>query len=566
MTSSLASIAAYALFLLAVVLLVLPVGKYLSRVFTGERTWLSLVLRPVERFLYRFAGVDPEQEQSWKNYSIAFLAFSLAGTLALYALLRLQHLLPFYDGKNLTTPMTSDLAINTAISFQTTSTWQAYSGETTVSYISQMALIASNFMAGAAGLALGIAFIRGLARDRSNTIGNFWVDMTRAILYVLMPLSIVGAVVLIALGVPLNMNSYTEVTTLEGARQLIAQGPVAAMEIIKNLGTNGGGFFNVNAAHPFETPNNAANLLNLLAIAVLPAALTRTFGIVTGRLRDGWVLLGAMVVLFAVGLGICDRAERAGNPLMASAHLSGGNMEGKETRFGVGGSVLAAVTTSNGATGSTNSAHDSYMPVGVLVPLSNMLMGEMIFGGLGTGIYSIVIVAVLGLFICGLMVGRTPDYLGKSITKYEIQMVVFYTLACPFLVLCLTALAVTTSQGVAGLTTNDGPHGFTEIIFAYTSAFANNGQAMAGLSANSPFFNITTAIAMMGGRFMLAVPALALAGAFARQGRRPITMGTLPTDGVMFGVIIIGTVLLLTLLSFFPALALGPLVEHFRLH
>jgi len=561
-----ASAAGYVVFLLIVLSLVAPVGTYLAKVFAGERVWLSAILEPVERVVYRIGGVDPKKEQDWKAYLFSFIAFSLAGTLAIYALLRCQQWMPFYDAKNLTTPMSPDLAMNTAVSFQTTSTWQAYGGETTMSYISQMTLTASNFMAGASGLAIGIAFIRGLSRDRSDTLGNFWVDLMRAVLYVLLPLSIIGAAILIALGVPMNFLPYTEVTTLEGARQLIAQGPVASLEIIKNLGTNGGGFFSVNAAHPFETPNNAANLLNLLAIAVLPAALTRTFGIMTNRRKDGWVLFGVMVVLFAAGLAICDKAERGGNPHISALHVSGSNMEGKEARFGVSGSVLAAITTSNGATGSTNSAPDSYTPIGVLVPLSNMLLGEMVFGGLGTGIYSIVLVAVLGLFICGLMVGRTPDYLGKTIGKHEIQLIVLYTLAAPFCVLLLTALAVVTGPGVAGLTTNDGPHGFTEIIFAFTSSFANNGQSMGGLSANSAFYNITTAIAMMAGRFLLAVPALALAGAFAKQGRRPFTMGTLPSDGLMFGVIIVSTVILLTLLSFFPALALGPIVEHYRLH
>ena len=565
MDSFQASSLSYIVFLALVVALVAPVGKYLAQVFSGEEISIGRLIRPIERLIYRFCGVEADKEQDWRAYLLSFIGFSLAGTVIVYGLLRVQHLLPFYDAKNLSTAMTPDLAMNTAISFQTTSTWQGYGGETTMSYVSQMVLCASNFLAGAGGLAIGIAFIRALSRDRSETIGNFWVDLTRAMLYVLIPLSLAGATLLIALGVPMNFLPYIQITTLEGAHQLIAQGPVAALEIIKNLGTNGGGFFNVNGAHPFETPNNAVNLLSMLAIAVLPAALTRTFGIMVGRKRDGWVLLGVMVFLFAVGLAICDRAERLGNPRVSALNVSSPNMEGKETRFGIGGSVLATIATSNGATGSINSAPDSYTPMGGLVPLCNMLLGEMIFGGLGTGIYSIILVAVLGLFACGLMVGRTPDYLGKTIGKYEIQLVVLYSLAGPFFILCLTALAVITQPGVAGLTTNEGPHGFTEIIYAYTSSFANNGQAMAGLSSNSAFYNITTAIAMMGGRFFLAVPALALAGGFARQSRRPITSGTLPTDSGMFGCIVIATAILVTLLSFFPALALGPLVEHFRL-
>jgi potassium-transporting ATPase potassium-binding subunit len=566
MDPNLRSFLQYFVFLAIVVLLVFPLGSYMANVFEGKAGKLKTFLGPVERAIYKLGGIKPDQEQDWKSYALSFIIFTLVGTLFLYAILRIQHLLPAYNPKDLTTPMTPDLAANTAISFSTTSTWQAYGGENTMTYASQMlGLCAQNFMAGAAGLAIGIAFIRGLAREKSETIGNFWVDLTKATLYVLIPFSLLGGLALIALGVPMNFASYAHVMTLEGAQQIIANGPVAALEIIKNLGTNGGGFFNANAAHPFETPNNAVNLISLLAIAALPAALTRTFGLMVKRTRDGWVLLSVMVALFAIGLGICDKAERGPLPTLASVHIRNGNFEGKETRFGIGGSVLAAVTTSNGATGSTNSSHDSYTPIGGMVPLSNMLLGEMVFGGLGTGLYSIVFVALLGLFLCGLMVGRTPEYLGKKITKYEIQLVVLYTLAGPAVVLLLTGLAVTLPQGIAGLTTNTGPHGFTEIWFAYTSAFANNGQSFAGLSANTPFYNITTAIAMTAGRFMLAIPALALAGAFASQGRKPATRATLPTDSFMFASILAGTVLLVTGLSFLPALALGPIVEHLQM-
>jgi K+-transporting ATPase ATPase A chain len=556
----------YLVFLALVVLLVFPLGRYMAEVFGAGPYWARKLLGPIEAGIYRVCGVDPEREQTWKEYALSFLLFTFIGVLVLYGILRLQQYLPLYDAKNLTTPMTPDLAANTAVSFATTSTWQAYGGEATMSYASQMlGLCAQNFMAGAAGLAVGVAFIRGFSRERAATLGNFWVDLTRAALYVLLPLSLVGGVALLMLGVPMNFSPYAKLTTLEGGRQVFANGPVAALEIIKNLGTNGGGFFNANAAHPFETPNNAVNLINLLAIAALPAALTRTFGLMVKRTRDGWVLLGVMVVLFTAGLAICDHAERTGNPTLAAIHLTGGNFEGKETRFGIGGSVLAAVTTSNGATGSTNSSHDSYTPIGGLVPLGNMLLGEMIFGGLGTGIYSIVFVALLGLFLCGLMVGRTPEYLGKSIAKYEVQLVVLYTLACPILVLTLSALAVLLPQGLAGLTTNTGAHGLTEIFYAYTSSFANNGQSFAGLSANSPFYNFTTAAAMMGGRFLLAVPALAIAGAFAHQGRKAFTKGTLPTDGFTFAAILAGTALLVTGLSFLPAVALGPIVEQYQM-
>ena len=538
----------------------------MTRLFTGQRVWLSAGFGPLERFIYRLGGVDPESEQGWKEYAWAFISFTLAGTLVLYAQLRLQHLLPSPNMGALQTQMTPDLALNTAISFSTTSTWQAYGGESTMTYGSQMlGLCAQNFMAGAAGLAIGIAFIRGLARRRHPTLGNFWVDITRAILYILLPLSIVDGVLLMMTGVPMNWSAYTHAGTLEGAAQIISQGPVAALETIKNLGTNGGGFFGVNAAHPFETPNNVANFINLVAIAALPAALTRTFGLITKHRRDGWVLLGAMTFLFLGGLVICDRAERSGNPAVTALHVSMGNMEGKEVRFGVSGSTLAAITTSNTATGSTNSMHDSYTPAGGAVTLVDMMLGEIAYGGLGTGIYSIVLVGLLGLFLCGLMVGRTPEYLGKAITKYEIQLVVLYTLAAPILLLTLAALAVAIPQGLAGLGTNDGPHGFSEVLVAYTSSFANNGQSFGGLNANLPFYNITTALAMMAGRFALAIPALALAGAFAGQGKRAITRGTLPTDSLMFGAIIVGTAVLVTGLTFLPALALGPIVEHFRM-
>jgi K+-transporting ATPase ATPase A chain len=563
---SLPNMAQYALFLLIILLLVKPVGGYLAHVFAGERTWLDPALRPVERLIYRFTGINEQQEMDRKQYLIAFILFTLVGTLLLYVILRLQTFLPWYDAVHQTTPMTPDLAMNTAISFSTTTTWQAYGGETTMSYFSQIVgLAGQNFLAGAGGLAIGMAFIRGFARERTTKLGNFWVDIVRAMLWVLLPLSLVGSVVLIWQGVPMNFSPYTVVKTLEGGSQVIAQGPVAALEFIKNLGTNGGGFFNVNGAHPYENPNPFTNLLEMLAIAVLPAALTNTFGRMVGSPRQGWMLFWVMVLLFVVGLALCSWAEQSSNPALApyvGASQPMGNMEGKEVRFGVGGTVLTAVTTSNGATGSTNSMHDSFTPLGGLIPVVNMLLGEMIFGGLGTGIYSIIMVALVGLFLTGLMIGRTPEYLGKRIEPSEMKLLAIYTLLGPIAVLLSASVAVATAPGLAGLTTNSGAHGLTEILNAYASSMANNGQTFAGLSANSPFYNTTTAVTMLVGRFGLAIPAVALAGLFAKQTRRPMNPGKLQTASPTFAIVIVGTALLVGALSYFPALALGPIVEH----
>jgi K+-transporting ATPase ATPase A chain len=496
-------------------------------------------------------------------YTLCFLLFSAVSTAGLFVLLLIQRWLPGGPAdRYLTTPMTLDLAINTAISFATTTTWQAYGGENTLRYLTQViGLVSQNFLAGAAGLAIGIAFIRGFSRERSATIGNFWVDLVRALLWVLLPVALVGSLVLVWQGVPLNLAAYTEAHTLEGGLQTIAQGPVAALEFIKNLGTNGGGFFNANGAHPYENPTPLVNFLAMLAIAVLPASLTITFGRMIGRPRAGSILLAVMVVLFAAGLVLCDFAEAANPPQLADLHVAGGNMEGKEVRFGIGDSVLAAVVTSNGATGSYNSMHDSYQPVGVLVPLVNMLLGEVIFGGLGTGLYSMIMIALVAVFLGGLMIGRTPEYLGKKITAAETRLTILYALLTPAVVLVLTGLAIATNAGRAGLATNTGTHGFTEILLAYASSMANNGQNMAGLNASSVFYNLTTAVAMLVGRFGLAVLALALAGRFAAQRRWPTTSGTLPSDSALFGALVLGTILLVGALSFLPALALGPIAE-----
>jgi K+-transporting ATPase ATPase A chain len=553
----------YIVFLTLVIGMAWPVGLYVARVFEGTPTLLDPALCPVESLLYRLLGVRRNREMSARRYTLCFFLFSAVSTVGLFLLLLAGRWLPGGPADRYrTTPMTWDLAANTAISFSTTTTWQAYGGETTLRYLTQLiGLVSQNFLAGAAGLALGIAFIRGFSRERSATIGNFWVDFIRGLLWILLPVALLGSLVLMWQGVPLNMARYTEAHTLEGGVQTIAQGPVAALEFIKNLGTNGGGFFNANGAHPYENPTPLANFLGLLAIAVLPASLTITFGHMTGRPRAGWILLAVMVVLFVGGLALCDFAEAATPSQLADLHVSGGNMEGKETRFGIGSSVLAAVVTSNGATGSYNSMHGSYQPVGVLVPLMNMLLGEVVFGGLGTGLYGMIMIATVAVFLGGLMVGRTPEYLGKKITGAETRLAVLYALLTSKVVLILTGLALATVAGRAGLVTNCGARGFTEVLFAFASSMANNGQTMAGLNANSVFYNTTTAVAMLAGRFGLAALALALAGRFAAQRRWPTTTGTLPSDSVTFGILVLGTILLVGALSFLPSLALGPLAE-----
>ncbi|MGA3029004.1 MAG: potassium-transporting ATPase subunit KdpA [Bryobacteraceae bacterium] len=556
----------YIVFLLIVIGLARPVGLYLVRVCERRRTFLDPVLRPVESLMYRLFGVRPEQEMTAGVYIVCFLLFGAGCTIVLFLVLIFQRWLPGGPADAwLTTPMTVDLAANTAVSFTTTTTWQAYAGEQTLRYWAQVfGLVAQNFLAGAAGLALGFAFIRGFARSRSATIGNFWVDMTRSLLWVLLPLTLIGSLILIWQGVPLNMAPYTLVHTLEGHTQTIAQGPVATLEFIKNLGTNGGGFFNANGAHPCANPTPLTNFLGMLAICVLPASLMITFGHMAHRPRAGWVLLMVMIALFLVGLAVCDWAEAEAPPQQAGLHIAGPNMEGKEVRFGVGESVLTAIVTSNTSTGSYNSMHDSFQPLGVMVPLVFMLLGEVVFGGLGAGVYSIVMTALVAVFLGGLMVGRTPEYLGKKVGAGETRWIALYALLTPMVVLALTGIAVVTRAGLAGLTANSGPRGFTEIVFAYASCMANNGQTMASLNANSVFYNVTTTLAMLAGRYGLGVLALALAGRFAAQRRTPTTAGTLPSDTPTFGALVFGTILLVGALCFFPALALGPIVEFFQ--
>ena len=557
----------YVLFVAIVTVLVEPLGGYMERVFSRQRTVLDRLCLPVERLIYRITAVDPNVEMTGKQYATCFVLVGFAGTLLLYAILRVQQFLPWFFPQYQTTPLSPDLALNTAISFSTTTTWQAYAGENTMSYFSQMVgLCAQNFLAGAAGLAVGIAFIRGLARQLSDTLGNFWVDLTRALLWILLPGALIGAVLLVWQGVPMNFRPYAVATTVEGTKQVIPQGPVAALEIIKNLGTNGGGFFNANGAHPYENPTPLTNFLEMLAIVLLPAAFTNTFGRMVGQPRQGWLFYCVMVFLFVCGLAFVHHFEQRGPPLGDLAlrnrsALSGGNMEGKEVRFGIGGSTLTAVVTSNTATGSYNSMHDSYSSLGGLVLLVNMLLGELVFGGLGTGLYSMVMAAAIAVFLAGLMVGRTPEYLGKKIGPAENKMIMLYALAAPLVLLPLTALAVSTRVGLSALTTNGGPHGFTEILFAYTSCFANNGQSFAGLSANTPFYNLTTAFAMMVGRFGLAIPALALADLFGRQRSSPSSSGTLPTHSFSFGILLTTCLITMVALSYLPALALGPVLE-----
>ena len=565
------SVAQYLLFLVIVTILVKPLGGYLEHVFAGKRTALDRVLLPLEKLIYRVTGVNATAEMTFGQYAASFILFGLFCTLLLYAILRVQRFLPWFFPAYHTTPVTPDLASNTAISFSTTTTWQAYAGEHTMSYVSQMAgLCAQNFLAGAAGLAVGIAFIRGLARQLSDTLGNFWVDLVRAILWVLLPASLIGAIVLVWQGVPMNFHPYAVVTTVEGAKQVIPQGPVAALEVIKNLGTNGGGFFNANGAHPYENPTPLSNFLEMLAIVLLPAALTNTFGRMVGQPRQGWLFYYVMVFLFASGLLSVHCFEQRGSPLLtnvdsqSSRLQSGGNMEGKEVRFGVTGSTLTAVVTSNTATGSYNSMHDSFSSLGGMILLMNMLLGEVVFGGLGSGLYSMVMATAIAVFLGGLMVGRTPEYLGKKIGPPENKMIMLYALAAPLVVLPLTAVAVSTSAGLSGLTTNGGPHGFTEILFAYTSCFVNNGQSFAGLSTNTPFYNLTTALAMMVGRFGLAIPALAFAAMFGRQRNTPVSAGTLPTHSFVFALLLTACLITIVALSYLPSLALGPILERLQ--
>jgi K+-transporting ATPase ATPase A chain len=555
------------LFSVLVTVISVPLGLYMARVFADEHTFLDPVLRPVERAIYRVCGIHPGTEMTWVEYAVAMLLFSLAGMLVLYVLERLQQFLPL-NPQGFGSPA-PDLAFNTAASFTTNTNWQAYAGESTMSYLTQMAGLAfHNFVSAAAGIAVAIAVIRGFVRRNARTLGNFWVDLTRGTLWVLLPISVAFTIVLVWQGVPDNFSPYVHATTIEGAEQVIAQGPVASQETIKELGTNGGGFFNTNSAHPYENPTPLSNLLEMLAIFAISAGLTHTFGQMAGNRRQGWALFAAMAVLFLMGVTVAIWSEQRGNPNFAamginqaaSATQSGGNLEGKEVRFGIVNSALFATITTDTSCGAVNSMHDSYTPLGGFIPLLNIQIGEIIFGGVGSGLFGMLVMAVLAVFIAGLMVGRTPEYLGKKIEGREMKLAMLYVLIFPTVILLPAGVAVVTKVGLAGIS-NPGPHGFSQILYAFSEAGANNGSAFGGLNANAPFYNWMLAISMLCGRFMMKIPALAIAGSLAGKRVVPPSAGTFPTTGLVFVVLLVGVILIVAALTFFPADALGPIVE-----
>jgi len=556
-----------ALYLVLVVACAKPVGTYLFKVFNGERTFMHPALGRVERGIYRFARVDPDNEMSWSSYTISLLAFSAVGVIVLFVLLRLQARLPLNPAG--VPGMPSHIAFNTAVSFVTNTNWQAYSGEASVSYLSQMVgLTWQNFVSAAAGIAVAVAFVRGLTRGVCRGIGNFWVDLTRSWLYVLLPGALVIGLLLASQGVVQNLGAYTRVTTLEGAEQVIAQGPVASQEAIKMLGTNGGGFFNANSAHPFENPTPFTNFVEMFAILVIPAGLTYMFGRQAGNTRQGWVLLSAMVVLLVLSLSIIYSAERSGNPNLvragadttASAGSSGGNMEGKEVRFGIASTALFANSTTAASCGAVNGSHSSLTPLAGGMALLNIALGEVIFGGVGAGLYGILIFAILAVFIAGLMVGRTPEYLGKKVGPKEMKMAMLAVLALEAGILVLAGVSVV-NQAALDARLNLGPHGLTEILYAATSAVGNNGSAFAGLNASTPYFAVALGIGMLVGRFMFIVPVLAIAGSMSCKKIAPPTSGTFPTDGTVFIVLLVGVIIVVGALTFFPVFALGPVLE-----
>nr|WP_294521056.1 potassium-transporting ATPase subunit KdpA [uncultured Rhodopila sp.] len=555
-----------ALYCVLLVLITAPLGAYMTRVFAGQRTPLSLVFRPIERGLYKLSGVDENEEQHWVTYAIAMLAFTFAGFVVLYALQRLQALLPL-NPQHLDA-VSPDLAFNTSVSFITNTNWQSYVPETTMSYLVQMAgLTVHNFLSAATGIALALALIRGFTRRSSKTVGNFWVDMTRGTLYVLMPICIVVALVMVWQGVPQNLSAYTDVTTLEGGKQLIAQGPVASQEVIKMLGTNGGGFFNANSAHPFENPTALTNLLQILLIFSIGAALTNVFGRMVGDQRQGWAIFAVMAVLFLAGTAVLYWSEAAGNPLLAHLPVDqfAGNTEGKEVRFGIANSALFATVTTDASCGAVNTMHDSLTPLGGMIPTINIMLGEIIFGGVGSGLYGMLLFVIVAMFVAGLMVGRTPEYLGKKLEAKEVKMAMLAILVLPLSMLGFTAVAVVIDPGTSALA-NAGPHGFSEALYAYVSATGNNGSAFAGLSANVPFWNSTLGLAMFIGRFLMIIPMLAIAGSLAAKKIVPISAGTFPTDGGLFVGLVVGVILITGGLTFLPSLALGPIVEHLSMH
>ena len=579
------------IFLALVLAITKPLGAFMARVFNREKTFLDPVLRPIERLTYRLTGVDENHEMPWTEYAASMLLFSVVSMLVLYAIQRLQGYLPFNPQK-FAGVMPEHLAFNTAASFTTNTNWQVYSGESTMSYFTQMAGLAyHNFVSAAVGIALAIAFIRGIARRQMQTIGNFWVDMVRGCLWVLLPFCIVGALALVSQGVVQNLRPYDTVKIVESqqvpkldngkpvvgpdgkpvmdtvAEQTIAQGPVASQEIIKELGTNGGGFFNANSAHPFENPNPISNLIELFCIFAIGSGLTYTLGRMTGSQRHGWAVWSAMAILFLAGVTVCYWAEAGGNPLLhgidqhVSALQAGGNMEGKEVRFGIANTALWATVTTDASCGAINGWHDSFTPLGGMVPLVNIMLSEVIFGGVGAGMYGILIYVVLAVFIAGLMVGRTPEYLGKKIESYDVKMAMLVALVFPLIILIFTGVSAVKPYGLAGIL-NPGPHGLSEILYGYTSGAGNNGSAFGGLTANTPWYDTTIGLTMLIGRFFMIIPMLAIAGNLAKKKYVPPSLGTFPVTTPLFSVLLMGTILILGALTFFPALSLGPILEH----
>ena len=537
-----------------------PMGRWLYALYDGQRTPLHRLLGPVEAGFYRLSGIDPKEEQGWRRYAVHMLIFNTVLLLFTYAVLRLQGVLPGnplgHDGTS------ADLAFNTAVSFTTNTNWQSYGGESTMSNLSQMlGLTIHNFLSAATGIALAFALFRGFARRSAATIGNFWADVTRVTLYLLLPLCLVYALFLIANGVPQTLAGSVDVTTLEGARQTLALGPVASQEAIKMLGTNGGGFFNANSAHPFENPNALTNFVQMLSIFAIGFGLTWTFGKAVGNQRQGWAILAAMLVIFLAGTGVVYWQEAAGNPVLHQIGVAGGNMEGKEVRFGIAASSLFAAVTTAASCGAVNAMHDSFTALGGLIPLFNMQLGEVVIGGVGAGIYGFLLFAILAVFVAGLMVGRTPEYVGKKIEAREVKLAVLAIAVLPLTILGLTAIASVTGAGLAG-PLNKGPHGFSELLYAFTSATANNGSAFAGLTANTPFYNGLLGLAMWLGRFFVIVPMLAIAGGLAAKKYTPATAGSFPTTGLLWTGLLVGIVLIVGGLTFLPSLALGPIADH----
>ncbi len=549
----------------AIIIAITPVlGGYMTRVFNGERNFLSPLLRPVEIGVYKLAGVDERREQSWLIYAVGMLLFHLGGFLILYVLMRLQAGLPFNPAGQ--SAVAEDLSFNTAMSFITNTNWQNYGGESTMSYLVQMlGLTHQNFLSAATGIVLALALIRGFARHSARTVGNFWVDVTRCTLYVLLPICVPYALFLVWQGIPQTLGPYIDATTLEGAKQTIAVGPVASQIAIKMLGTNGGGFFNANAAHPFENPTALSNYVQIISIFAIGAALTNVFGRMVGNQRQGWAVFAVMGILFLVGVVFCYWAEAHGNDALNALGLTGGNMEGKEVRFGIVASAFFAVITTAASCGAVNAMHDSFTALGGMIPLINIELGEVIIGGVGAGMYGMLLFIIVSIFVAGLMVGRTPEYVGKKIEAKEVKMAMLAILILPLMYLGWTAVAMEVPSAVASMN-NPGPHGFTEVLYAYVSQTGNNGSAFAGLSANTLFYNITGAIAMLVGRFWMIIPKMAIAGSLAAKKSIPASAGTFPTTGGLFIGLVIGVIVIIGGLTFFPALALGPIVEQLAMN